>query len=467
MAIEGLTPEQSAFLEDFVLDAAPAAAAADKRFPALLKAAQALQARIAKLPTAAQTLLQAKTAELDTKLTQAQQQARDGNADQAADALTVAEPVMRELRRDMKLAATYATEAAKFQTRLATARSRKGGDGGIAIADYIERLETDDQRRAAAEARGDLRMALTACEAMDNIHDAKMQDADRGREFLTLKTNVETAITQIEHQAAAPETVQPLVAEIREMINDATNFTKSDNWVGAVIMMRNARTEFKVGSAALDLSQKLDAAGQDPDFDKASENTQALIGQIGGMRGANAFAGQLREASDLTASARALLPDTDAARAELDRANQLCNDVAQLILQQNRVQSVLRSTLTQHKALTGLNAEKCIQKEVKATARLIKNAAKQVTAQKFDAALDTLKQADTQIAAGIAAGQAYGSDIKSGRLAIARTMQTDPDQDIAGELKSLFAQITKSYDQRDIQTSQRLSRQAMDLCASA
>lgn len=466
MAIEGLTPEQSAFLEGFVLDSAPAAPTGDKRFPGLLRAAQGLQARIAKLPGAAQTLLQAKTAELDTKLSAAQQQDKDGDTARAADTLASAEPVMRSLRQDMKLATTYANEAAKFQTRLAAARSRLGGDGGIAIADYIERLEADDQRRAAAEARGDLRMALTACEAMDNIHDAKMQDADRGREFLTLKSAIETGIAQLEQRAATPETVQPLIADIREMMNDAENFTKSDNWVGAVIMMRNARTELKVGAASLDLSQTLEAAGRDPDFDTAYGEIQALIQQIGKMRGARDFAGALREAMDLADSARALLPDSDAARAELDRAKQQCDATARLILQNDRAQSALSAALSQHKALAGLNTDKCIQQEVKTAGRLIKDAATQAKAHKFDTALETLNQAENRMAAGVAAAQVYGTDIRASRMAIARALKSDPDQDNAEDLKSLFAQISQAYDQRDIGTSQRLSRQAIALCAN-
>lgn len=450
MAIQGLTQAQSAFLEQFVLVSAPVSggddAGAAKLYQGLLGRAQKLAGRIAKLTPDAQKLLLDGRRKLGAGVGTAQKQAEAGQMPAAAATMKDLVPVMRSLDGAIDLADTYAAEAAKFLARLTEARGRT--DGAIAIADYLKRMEDDDTRRRKAEAQGDLKAALIICEALDNRHEALMQDADRGRDYALVRKEVETEIARLTAAAPGGGPARAVIADCREMLEVAANFIKSDNWVGAVLMARKARNELKVGTDGLDLTRKLDEISPADDFDAAFQTFTDALRRVTGLRGARHFAGELRAIRDQGETARKLLPDIGAAAGQLDEATARCKALTRPILDHGRYVDAARSAAAQLKSVAAMNRDKCIAAEIAAATRAMKSATARAKSGDYAAAMDRLGDAESSLAQGHAAAAAYLGTLRDGRLTIARALKSGTGD--GDRLRRLFADIDTAFAARDL-----------------
>ncbi len=451
-----LTPAQQSFLEKFVAKPQPvtdAPAAESKTYGRLLTQAEDLKSRLESLSPKGKALMAEGTRMVKEALEAARKAAGEGDKVGAEKALTRMRPEMRTLSTSIPLVQTYVDEAKKFQMRLQQAQARVGGQGGIAITDYINRLKEDDQRRQAAEGRGDIRMALVACEARDHLHDAKMQDADRGAEFVALTNEIKAEFTRLEHLAPGGGDAKDVIAEVRDMMDSAEGFAQGGNWVGAVMVMRNARTELRVGTSGLELAQKLSGAGKGEDFDTAYRGFLTLFKGLSKTKGIASFAAELRQANALADEARAAMPDVARARELLEQALRACNDLVRPLVLQAQYQAKMKDVMAQRQAMAGLNEDGCIDAELRAAAAAIKSAADHAKSKAFKPALSDLDAAETHLRDANAAGQIYAELVRDGRKSIALKLQrlaTEDDDAETKELRTLFDQISAAFEARNL-----------------
>lgn len=448
-----LSPAQTKFLERFVYGGAlPGAPKDDGAFKAELRRAEQVEARVSKLSPEARALLRRDLEPFLKGLAQARAAAGKGDTAAASAALDAVEDHCDGLEARAGLAQTYAVEARKFARRLAEARSRRNDGGAIAIGDYITRMETDDDRRAKAEARGDLRAALTICEAMDNRHGAMMQDADRGRDYARMKAGLDKQLAKL---AGKPQ-AEDLVEDVQDLMQSAENCIRSSNWVGATTAMSRAVNELTIGLRGLDLGATFgaDVAGQD--FDSAYAGFLKALKTATRTPGAKAFARELRAARDKGEGARKALPDTARALSDLDAAVQDCKALVPRMVEHARYDRTAVAMLRQMKDLRGLNVDRCIQPDLKRASAEIKAAASAAKAGDTTTALKRLTAADSLMGTAHAAGSVYVRVLRDARRAIAQALKDGTGD--ATALRELFARIDKAFAARDLATAEKFAR---------
>lgn len=451
-----LTPAQTRFLERFVYGGPlPGAQPVDDgAFKAEMRRAEQVEAQVSKLSQEARALLRRDLDPFLKGLAQARAAAGQGNVAAAAAALEAVEDHCDGLEARAGLAQTYAVEARKFAQRLAEARSRRNDGGAVAIGDYITRMETDDERRAKAEARGDLRAALTICEALDNRHGAMMQDADRGRDFARMRAGLESQLARLAGKPQAEE----LVDDVRDLMQSAENCAGSGNWVGATTAMGRAVNELTIGLRGIDLGAKLDADIAGQDFDSAYAGFVKALKTATRTPGAKAFARDLRAAREQGEGARKALPDTAKALAELDGAIRACKTLVPKMLEHARYDRTAIAMLRQMKDLRGLNVDRCIQPDLKRAGTEIKAAAAAAKGGDTTTALKRLTAAESLLGTAHAAGSSYVRVLRAARHDIAQALRNGIGD--ANELRALFNRIDKAFSARDLATAEKFARMA-------
>lgn len=453
--MSALTPAQISFLERFVVDGPlPKAPVDDKAFQAELRRAEAVEARLSKLSNDARALLKRDLDPFEKGLAQARAAAGKGDMAAAVGALEAVEDHCDGLEARAGLAATYAVEARKFARRLAEARARRNDGGATAIGDYITRMETDDDRRAKAEARGDLRAALAICEALDNRHDAMMQDADRGRDYARMKLGLDKQLAKL---AGKPQ-AQELVEDVCDLMQGAENCGSSGNWVGATTAMGRAVNELTIGMRGIDLGARLDADVAGKDFDTAYAGFLKALKTATRTPGARAFARELRAARETGQAARQALPDSGRALKELDEAVQACKALVPRMLDHARYNRTATTMLRQMKDLRALNIDRCIQPDLSRAGAEIKAAAKAAKGGDTNTALKRLTAAESLMGTAHAAGSSYVAVLRDTRRRIARALKDGTGD--ASVLRDLFARIDKAFAARDLRTAEALAREA-------
>ncbi len=457
--MSALTPAQITFLERFVIGGPlPKAAAGtpvdSAAFQAELRRAETVAARVAKLSADAQALLRRDLDPFLKGLAQVRSAADKGDIAAAAATLEAIEDHCDGLEARAGLAKTYAIEARGFARRLAEARSRRNDGGATAIGDYITRMETDDDRRAKAEARGDLRAALAICEALDNRHGAMMQDADRGRDYARMKLGLEKQLAKLRGTPQAEE----LIEDVRDLMQSAENCGSSGNWVGATTAMGRAVNELTIGMRGIDLGAKLNTDVAGKDFDTAYAGFLKALKTATRTPGARAFARDLRAARDKGEGARKALPDTARALEELGEAVQACKALVPKMLEHARYNRTAMTMLRQMKDLRALNIDRCIQPDLSRAGAEIKAAAKAAKAGDTTTALKRLTAAESLMGTAHAAGSSYVAVLRDIRRRIARALKDGTGD--ASVLRDLFGRIDKAYAARDLRTAEALAREA-------
>lgn len=447
MSLDRFSPAQISFLERFVLSRPiKAAKGPDPKKRAML---EKLHKRLGALPPQGAAIVADRKRAIDKA------HVALGGPD-AADALDDVAPEFGPLTRDLKILDTYLAEVRGFEARLSEARSRMGGDGGIAIEDYVKRLEEDDQRRLASEKRGDIRMALVAIESQDNRHAAMMQEANRGRDYLIVKKEIESEIAAMRSKAPEGGDAKPAILKTEEMMEDALNFTKSGNWVGAVTMLRKARTSLRVETKGLDLTRKLDTMEPPRDFERGHARCLAMIKTLHKAPGSKAFRKELRAATELCGQANAVLPDMATAQDLLKRGFDTCKTLSRDILAHSVYDEAAKEAAKERKRLNAVNQDKCIARELKDIDQHLIKARKAAKAKRYPNAMDGLEKAGLAIAEAQMAAALYLSDVGPARKATAAFVKGGGDRDQA---EALFQRMTEAYGKRDLAAAEKLSRE--------
>lgn len=457
-----LTKEQAAFLERFGLKAGDSQESQGKDntgFESMLRKAQHLQSRLSSMTSRGAALLKPRTTQLSAGITAAEQAAESGDPEKAATLLSGLDTLMRELDRDMDYVSDYVAEDQKFQKRLQEARVHRRGGGALAIQDYLDRLTEEEERRKKAEAKEDFREALAACDASDHMHTAMMQDAKRGVEFAALQTELETEIKRLEQQAPGGGTAKPVIDEVREMMKDADNFIKSDNWVGAVIMMRKARMELRVGTKGLELSEQLGPLEETDDFDAVYRQVLNVVKQLQSMKAAGPFRRELANCLELTRDAQAAMPDRTEALRLLSEARQKCGRISGEILLNGRLTGSVKQLLSQRDDMAKHKDSRCVTSEIQASARKLKEADQKAKAHEFDDALKRVDEAAEQIRVGHAALRLYVAKVGPARQAIARAAKHKRGN---ANWQQMLDNLDAAFAARDLRQAEQHANAALD-----
>lgn len=456
-----LNAAQKAFVDKFDLaSGAPDAPAPDDKsgFEELLEESEKLVARARSKSPLVAKLLSKTISVVSAAVAESKKQAASGDKASAAKTLQQQAGAARALDRDIDTAVLYATEQRKFATRLSQTRHHRRTGGAIAIEEYLQRMEADEKRRQTAETRGDIRQALAACEAQDHRHTAMMMEAARGVEFTRLQTEIETEISRLESQAPGGGKAAPVIAEVREMMNDAGNFTKSDNWVGATLMLRKARTELKVGTKGLELVDKLVPEEAPKDFNKAYAQVTATITGLRKLPAARGFKRELADCVEQTRAARAALPDEAAAMQQLNSARRTCAELSTKLLEGGKYTSTVRQVMDQRKKLLRAQQDKCAQPEAVRAGRMLKEANKKAQGKDFAAAMDLLDKATGELRAGHKISQLYSRFVAPARIAIAKQLRSNSGDDP----KARLTELDVAFRNRDLKASETLARTALE-----
>lgn len=460
MAAIALSPQQRHFLETYVLKSAlPEEIPLDQ---ADMRMVSGVLSRLNSLPPAGATLLGTRKAKLTAGLAEVRERQSKGDMSGAATRLSQTAALARDIGRDIGLVRTYVGEKQAFAQRLSEAQSRVGGNGGIAIEDYVTRLREDDQRRATAEKRGDIRMALVACNAQEHRHDAMMQDADRGKEFVDLRAALQAEIDRLSQIAGDGGYAKPAIERAVEAMEDAVNFTKSGNWVGAVMLMRKAKNALKVDVASLDMMSKLDDTDQDADFDTAHTRCLKLLAGYKRMPSAKLLKRELFDVASKIAAAKQALPDMEMAHDLISTAQKSAADLGKLLVSAARYKSAAEAAAAQRKSLGKMNIDKCIASELSQVDALLKTVSKKANRHDFDAAEKTLAEIQTALGQAHDAASLYSETIRTSRRAVAQTIRSkDLDEAQKGKLVSIFDDMAKAFDSRNLREAERLAQEAL------
>lgn len=409
------------------------------------------------LPPAGAALVQSRVSVLEHATSQARAEMSAGDARGAERRIAREADTARALAREIAEVTRYLAEARKFQTRLAETRAHLKTGGAIAIKDYLGRLEADERRRAEAESRGDVGQALTACEAQDHRHDAMMAEAARGIECTRLEAEIDAEIARLEAQSPGGRLVLTVVEDIRGMMSDALNFTKSDNWVAAVLMLRKARIELALRLRGLELEQLMTADGGDADA--ALAGLRSAIDRLRKLPGARRFGAELRACADRLKQAHAAIPDRSAAGDLLAEAQRMTTSLADTMIQGDRCAGAVRGVADEAKSLGRLNSDGCASPELKRAALQLRAAEAFAHDRKFSEALAALDAASQDVQSGLDVVRLYTGLVAPARRALSGKAGQNGDE----QQEQALARLDAAFGARDLAGSAALAREVLAL----
>ncbi|WP_372571877.1 hypothetical protein [Ruegeria jejuensis] len=456
-----LTQSQQSFLERFGITSSAGSGGRDRapaEFESLLAEAEGLLNRVRALPPKASQLLKDLTGPIATAVGAARKAAAKGAETEAVATLSEQEALGRKLDREIDDVTEYLSEAKGFAKRLAETRAQARGHGAAAVEDYLKRLESDDKRRQAAEARGAFDQATIACEAQEARHAAMMQEAGRAANCNKVRHEIDAEIARLESQAPGGGNARPVIETVREMMNDADNFAKSSNWVGAALMMRKARTELQIGTRGLDLMDKLRPTEEATEFTRAHVQILAHIKALQGLKTGGPIQRELRRIIEMTKDARKALPDEKKALHLLNQSRAACIDLTQAVLDNGRYASSFKQLFRQRDQLRQVQQDKCAQPEIKQVTKLLREADTLTRRLDFPAAIAQVDAATKTLQTGLQAAHLYTDAVRPARVALARQARNG-DKKVA---QSDLAALDAAFRQRDLRRAESLARTALD-----
>ncbi|MEX0350619.1 MAG: hypothetical protein AB3N15_14460 [Paracoccaceae bacterium] len=452
-----LTPTQQSFLERFGIAVRGEPGDAASTYDALLAEAEGRLNRVRALPPRAGQLLKDLTAPIATAIAAARKHAAQGAQSDAAAALSAQAALGRKLDREIDDVTEYLREAKGFAARLTETRAQARGHGAAAVEDYLKRLESDDKRRQAAEARGEFDQATIACEAQEARHAAMMQEAERAANCNKVRHEIEAEIERLESRAPGGGNARPVIAAVREMMNDANNFAKSANWVGAALTMRKARTELQLGTRGLDLMDKLRPTEEATEFTRAHGQILAHIKALQGLKSGGPIKRELTRIIEMTKDARKALPDENKALHLLNQSRAACIDLTQAVLDNGRYASSFKQLFRQRDQLRQVQQDKCVQQEIKHVTKLLREADTLTRRLDFPAAIAQVDAAAKTLQTGLQAAHLYVDTVRPARTALARKAQNDDKNAAQSDLAALDA----AFRQRDLKRAESLAQTAL------
>ncbi|MCL6282725.1 DUF724 domain-containing protein [Ruegeria sp. 2012CJ41-6] len=453
-----LTQTQQSFLERFGITDRGGSGGAATEYDALLSEAEDRLSRVRALPPRAGQLLKDLTGPIAAAVTAARKAAAQGAQDDAVGTLSAQVTLGRKLDREVDTVTEYLREAKGFAARLAETRAQARGHGAAAVEDYLKRLENDDKRRQAAEARGEFDQAIIACEAQEARHAAMMQEAGRATNCNKVRHEIESEIARLESHAPGGGNARPVIATVREMMNDADNFGKSANWVGAALTMRKARTELQLGTRGLELMEKLRPDEEATEFTRAHVQILAHIKALQGLKSGGPIQRELRRIVEMTKDARKALPDENKALHLLNQCRAACIDLTQAVLENGRYASSFKQLFRQRDQLRQVQQDKCAQPEIKRVTKLLREADSLTRRLDFPAAIAQVDAAAKTLQTGLRAAHLYADTVRPARAALARLAQGGDKTAAQSGLNAL----DEAFRKRDLKRADSLARAALD-----